>query len=413
MTYFGELRRHWRPLAAASIGCGSGLMLFSYTTTTFAPFLINAFHWSRSQFALLGLTMISTLLIMPFIGRFTDAMGVRRMALLGTLLIPPCFIAFSIMQGNFVVFLLISACVLATGSLTSPIVYTRLIAENFTISRGLALTIVTCTPALLGAIAAPLLTSINEIWGWRIGYRILAAWVVIGNIIAVLLIPSGAAGARESVEPKASPGPPTTRQTGAFRAIIFMPIFWIILAAFVFCMLPTSLHSAQMSLMLADRGLTPQKAAGLISVYAIATVVGRLACGLALDQFSTRWVAMISMVLPAIGFAMIATNPGALVPIGIAMFMVGLSQGAENDLTSFLVARYFPLRIFSTTLSLVLCGVYFAAATGSLILSFTLSRSDSFVPFLAIVSGFVLVGSLLFLLLPRSVEVRGQGPDGF
>ena len=35
MSYFGELRDNIRPLAAASIGCGSGLMLLHYVNTIF------------------------------------------------------------------------------------------------------------------------------------------------------------------------------------------------------------------------------------------------------------------------------------------------------------------------------------------------------------------------------------------
>ena len=70
--YFGELVRHWRPLLAASLGAGVSLPLFAYVNTVFAPYLLREFGWSRSDFALVGVTSLATLLVLPFIGRFTD-----------------------------------------------------------------------------------------------------------------------------------------------------------------------------------------------------------------------------------------------------------------------------------------------------------------------------------------------------
>ena len=59
MSYLGELRDNVKPLVAASLGCGTSLPLFAYTSSVFAPHLIKEFGWSRAQFALIGLTMLS------------------------------------------------------------------------------------------------------------------------------------------------------------------------------------------------------------------------------------------------------------------------------------------------------------------------------------------------------------------
>lgn len=108
-TYLGELRPNARPLAAASLGCGVGLILMSYASTIFGPYLVREFGWSRSQFALIGLAMVSTLVALPFIGRLTDRIGVRRAAIVGALGIPLCLLAYSLMNGNFFVYFLISS----------------------------------------------------------------------------------------------------------------------------------------------------------------------------------------------------------------------------------------------------------------------------------------------------------------
>jgi MFS family permease len=174
------------------------------------------------------------------------------------------------------------------------------------------------------------------------------------------------------------------------------------------CVLPTSLHAAQMMLMLTGSGLDRYAAANAISAFALGSILGRAACGLALDRFAPSRVACISMLLPALGYAIIASAHGAVPVITGAMLLVGLSYGAEGDLPSFLVARYFRLEIFSSTMSLVFCGVLFASAAGALILSAMLSRFDnSYAPFLMLVSASVLAGSLLFLALPHR-RARGS-----
>jgi hypothetical protein len=95
--------------------------------------------------------------------------------------------------------------------------------------------------------------------------------------------------------------------------------------------------------------------------------------------------------------------------IVVAMFLIGLAVGAENDILSFVVARYFKLRIYSSTLSILFFGTFLATSVGAASISLTLKLADSFAPYLYFVSGTVLVGSLMFLLLPRSRDFEKIG----
>jgi predicted MFS family arabinose efflux permease len=403
VSYLGELRQNVRPLAAAALGCGSGLMLMAYITTIFGPYLVEAFQWSRSQFALIGLSMFTTLASLPFIGRITDRYGVRAAASVGAVGVPLCLLGYSLMTGSFAVYFLISCTILAVGSFTSPIVYTRLVAADFKQARGLALTIVTIAPAIIGAIAAPLVTEINELYGWRIGYRVLAAFMLLGGVTALFLIPPHDRAARQASREAMRPA------RTDFRIILSSRTFWIIAVAMLLCLLQTPLHASQMGMMLRDNSLGAATAAAMISVYGVGTVLGRIACGLALDKFSAPVVAFVSMILPALGYALLATPIDTTLVIGFSMLLVGITVGAEGDLMSFLVARHFKLNIFSTTLSLVYFSVYLAGATGSLGISLTLKLTDSFAPYLALMAVMIFVGSFLFLLLPKDGQFEKIG----
>ena len=396
--YLGELRQNMKPLLSASLATGTSLPLFAYTNSIFAPHLIKEFGWSRAQFALIGLTMLVTLLILPFVGRFTDQLGVRRVALVGTLLMPLGFIGYSMMDGSFTMFLVIFTAVLMVGSMTGPLVFTRLIATNFERSQGLALTVVNCAPSVLALLLAPALNLCIEAIGWRASYLVLGAFVLVFGIAAILLIDKEDAATAVS---KARPyeAPQTARVD--YGVILRSKVFWVLMFAFFLCLLQTPLHSAQMNLMLLDNGLSMQTAANIVPVYAAGTIVGRILCGIALDHYSTRWVTVISMGIPAIGFLLLATDMNGLWVIALAMFIIGVSVGAESDLICFLVARYFKLRIYGTTLSLVHCTTFLSSAVGGIAISLTLSATDTFTPFLFIVAGTITLGSLLFLLLPK------------
>jgi MFS family permease len=405
VSYLGELRDNIRPLAAASLGSGTGMTLYAYATSVFAPFLVKEFGWSRAQFALIGLAMLAALLPLPFIGRFTDRFGVRRVALTGTLLLPLCFVGFALQQGNFGYFVFFSASVAVIGSTTSTLVYTRLIAGNFEKAQGLALTIVNCTPSALAVVVVPLLNWGIETFGWRLSYLALGAFIFAGGVTALLLIPPQEVRITDRAVLETAPRP--ARQE--FGIILRSAVFWIILVAIFLCLLGSPLHSSQMNLMLQENGLVPQTAANIVSVYAVATIVGRLACGLALDRYPTPYVAAASMILPALGYFLIATSLDGLPVIVSAMFLIGLTVGAENDVLSFIVARYFKLRIYSSTLSILFFGTFLATSVGAASISLTLKLADSFAPYLYFVSGTVLVGSLMFLLLPRSRDFEKIG----
>lgn len=407
MTYWGEMRHNWRPLLAASLGSGTSLPLFAYTNSAFAPHLIREFGWSRAQFALIGLTTLSTLLVLPLIGRLTDRVGVRRVALAGTVLVPLCLVAYAAQNGSFGLYATIFTVVLAIGALTSPLVYTRLIAENFERATGLALTVVNCFPAALAIVLVPFLNWWIEQFGWRSAYLVLAALTLVAGLGAIALLPRRNSQAHQAGGdiplPVVEPRPLARRDYGT---ILSNRVFWVIFVGMFLCLLQTPLHASQMNLMLVDNGISTQAAANIVPLYALGTIIGRITCGLALDRFATPPVTTLSMILPALGFALLGSDWNSLPVIGVAMFLVGLSIGAESDLISFLVARYFKLRIYATTLSLLYCVSFLASALGAVGISWTLSASGSFSPYLFFVAGTVACGSVLFLLMPW----RGDEP---
>ena len=396
--YLGELAANWRVLLAASLGMAVGIQLFSYITSIFAPFLIKQFGWSRSTFALIGFTMLVTLPTMPFAGRLADRFGARNTALAGVLLLPLVILSYSWLNGDFRYYFVCSAGVLAVGCLTSPVTYTRLVIEKFERARGLALTVVMSAPALMGIIAPPFITGYVTRNGWQAGYHLLAGFVLVAGLVAIALIPRGSGmGAPKP----ATAGAPRERH---FAEVLTARVFWVLFVAVLLSTIHTPLHGSQFVVMINEQGFDAMAAARMLQVYAGGTLIGRIACGLALDHYPARRVATLSMVLPAFGLALLALPFDSFLVVALAVFLVGVTVGAEGDLLSFLVGRYFRIEVFGTALGLCYAALYIASISGVLLLSRLLARYESFGPFLWLTAGAVLIGALLFLRLPEPQE---------
>jgi MFS family permease len=165
------------------------------------------------------------------------------------------------------------------------------------------------------------------------------------------------------------------------------------------CNLAAPLHGPQLKLMLLDNGAGAAYAATLVSMYATGVIIGRFACGIALDRLPAHRVAAVSMGLPSIGMLMIASPLDGAWMLASAVLLMGLSQGAEGDIAGYLVVRHFGVKIYSSVLGLVIASLGAATSIGAIILSQLLKPSDSYTGFLVLTAGTVLIGSLLFLLL--------------
>jgi MFS family permease len=227
MGYLTEFRANWRALAAAGIGMAAGYLLVNYISNVFTPHLIQEFGWSRADLARVGATAILGIIGQPVAGRLTDAFGVRRVALVGVITGPLIFFSLSMLSGSLThYFLLCLAQVTIVGGTTSTVVYSRLIAQNFSRARGVALAIAACATPAVAALAIPFLSAFIDAHGWRAGYQLLAACSAVGGAVALLLTPSGVKVAKPAAGLRSD-------TVARYRFILASPAFRLIFAGVV------------------------------------------------------------------------------------------------------------------------------------------------------------------------------------
>jgi MFS family permease len=392
MTYWGEMRAKWRLIAATSLGQAAGYSIVTYINNLFTPNLLREFHWSRSDFARVGTALLLGIFIQPITGRLGDAFGARRVAAVGVIGGPLVFVGLSLMNGELWQFFVLTLLhLIMTSAATGPLNYSRLIVKNLDRARGSALAIAACAPAAAAALLIPSLSRFIEARGWRAGYMAVAVGTAIGGSLALCLIPKGADS-------------PQLLQVGRQPRSRYGPVlrnraFHLLVSAVFLCMLSFTLQTTQLKVILLDRGIDSATSTWAVSLFALATIAGRLLCGTALDRFPAYAVAAVFLGLPGVGLSLLAGGVTQPTAVALAVSLLGASLGAEGDVWAYLARRYFRPELYGTVLGLVFSAMALSTGLGALLLSQTLKQSGGFTPFLVASAASVFMGSGLLLFL--------------
>ena len=395
MRYLSEILAAWRPLAAATLGMGTGMSIAGTITSAIGPTLVADAGWTKSQFAMIGMLGLLTALSMPFVGRLADVLGVKLTATIGLITMPLALLGYSLTGGSYAVYLAVFVVQSIVCVTTTATVYTRLVIQHVEHARGLARAIVACGPAVFSAVGGPVVNDYVETHGWVAAYQALALFVAATGVITFLLIPSGRTHALAAVQPK-------RRARDDYPEIFGTRAFWILLASMYLCNLPLTLILVQLKMLVLDNGISGEGASIMFTALAMGMLLGRFGAGLALDRFAPHVVSFVTLGLPALGLFVLASDYDAAPVVTAAIFFLGFAVGAEGDILSFLVARHFRTAIYSSVLGLLIAVSSVAAASGAMFLSWSLARSGSFNPFLILTGSAVILGALLLLLLGRS-----------
>jgi MFS family permease len=394
MSYIGELLSNAHRLLGCCIALGTGAAISFFTVALFGPALIVDLGWSKSGFALIGSVPMFSVFTLPFVGRFADRAGPRKAGAFGFTILVCCFIALANMRGNLWEFLAINGVLGVFGVMTSSLVFARVIIDRFDKARGLALSIMMSASPIAGAVVTPLIGSIIAESGWRTAYYALAAISAIGGAVALTLIGragNGMAGGR----------PPLRMSKAEFLSIARVPAFPKLMLGMLLVNLPQTFASAQLKLVALEKGVGDTSATWLVSLYPLGSIAGRFLCGLALDRVSANLVALVTLGIPALAFAMFAMSDPALPLLIAAVLIIGLAQGAEGDVGAFIISRRFDTQNFSLLYAFMNMMVAAGTAIGALILSATLYRGFDYQPYIIICAIASLSGALLFGMTGR------------
>ncbi|MEX2694725.1 MFS transporter [Rhizobium mongolense] len=286
-----------------------------------------------------------------------------------------------------------------------PVSYLRVVSTWFDRRLGLAIGIANGGIGLGAAILPPIITYVitNGSLQW--------AYVSLAVIVTVIVLPLNALFLHDAPTANAvRPAHDRAAASADFRRFVTTRSFVILATSFFLLgFVNTGLVTNQISLLI-DGGATPQHAAVVQSVFGIAVLLGRFLTGVLLDYVSAKRLMSLVCLGGAVACVLYALGPKGYVAFGCAI-LIGMVNGAEFDVLSYLIKRYFGLPTFARLYGSIFAIFQFGAALGATLLPLSRAQFQSYGPGLMLYAAALAIGSILFLCLTGARAARGSGEE--
>jgi MFS family permease len=339
----GEFARGWKALVASAMGIGLGMSpLPVFTAGIFSVALQHQFGWSRGAImAAVFLQTISLFVIGPPLGRLTDRIGARPVAIGSTIGLGLSTAAFALTSSSIWSFYAIYAVMSVVSVGTMPTTFAKVVSQWFDHRRGMALGLALCTTGIAGILLPLYVQSLIDAIGWRgayIGLGLLPLVITLPCLLAFL--PKGG--------PVVPAGVPLAAKGMSVSEAMRQPRYWLLASLGLAAGIALSGIVNSLVPLLVDRGFTPGHAARLFSAYGLFLILGRITSGWLLDRFWAPAIGAIFLVAACFGTVLLqhgGQDIGVLLP---GVMLIALSSGAEFDLCAYLTGRYFGPRNFAS-----------------------------------------------------------------
>lgn len=387
-----EWQAGWSHVAAAMVGMGVGAGLFQYVSSLFIMPLEKAFDWSRGDISAASAIGLLGALSAPVIGRMADRWGARVVAVTALAGLAATFAMMAFMM-NYTTLLLCSALIGMVAPGCTALTFSRFVNARFDRSLGLALGMMMAGLSLSAFMVTLALEGVLEAHGYKGGYLFLAA-LALG-----LGVPAALFGTRGDRALRVAAGCAVTASAAPLADLMANRVFMLLAGAMFAANLPASGLISQL------RPLIGEKVTGnpgfYVAVYALSVLVGRIVVGAALDRFDSRLVAASSTVFGAIGcLLLLQAVPGSAAPM--ALLMIGLLQGAEADVLSYLVTRHFPQSAYGTVYGLLVTVSLLGTAAGIYLFGALYDSTQSYDTALWVAVGVLAGATLIYWRMPRT-----------
>ena len=330
-------------IVVTCVGVGAMLAL-----SVFLRPISEAMGWSRTGISTVALVNWLSMGVSAFVwGVLSDRFGTRVVVLSGGVLLGLGLVtasrATTLGQFQILFGVLVGA---AAGSFYAPLIATT--TRWFTRNRSLAVALVSAGLSLGSTTMGPLARWLITSYDWR------TAMLVIGDLAWLLIIPA-ALLVREPTPSGESPARTAGVAEGSEFTVaqaLTSPQFAAIALAFLAC---CAAHSGPIFHMIThaiDRGVSAMAATTVLSVAGLASLSGRIVCGLVADRIGAKQMLLIGLTIQAVAVSLyVFTNSlGSFYALAV---LFGFSYGGVMPLYAILIREYFGARIMGTTFGAV------------------------------------------------------------
>lgn len=369
------------------LACGPSVLLVMSFGVFITP-LDRAFGWGIPAIALgASILSITTMILSPVQGWLVDRFGGRRVILVSSPFFGLSLMAMYLLPDSLPVFYLAWVLIPLCGLGLWPASYLRLTAGWFERRLGLALGIANSGIGV-GTVIVPIITAVLiGSFGWRVAYLGLGVIALIAFPVALLLL--------SEPSPRRA-GVPAGGDT--LRVAATQRVFWLVLAAFFLLGVVGSTIVVHQVRILLEAGIPPGVANLVPVALGLALIVARLATGWLLDRVAVSRVMSLYLVGGIVAVLLLATGPDIARAL-LAAALGGLLIGAEFDVLSYLIPRYFGRLAFGKIYGITFAAFQLASAITAYAVGVSRVSFGSYTPALLTMAGLCVICGGLFLVL--------------
>ena len=388
----------WSTVGASAFGLSVGPSCM--TILAFGAFIApleREFHWGIPAIATgASIIAIMMMILCPIQGLLVDRFGGRRLVLWSIPFFALSLCAMYLLPNDILVFylawIIIPICAIGVW----PISYLRTTAGWFDKNLGLALG---CANAGVGVgtMLVPLISAYLIGWyGWREAYLGLGAIAFAAWPVAYLFLkdPSSTIGGI------AFDGE-TLSEAARLRS------FWVILGAFFFLGLFTTALIVHQVKILIDAGISPSVATSIPAAFGASLIAARLGTGWLLDRFPASRIMFVLLFGCAVAALLLARGPDVPVAV-LSAVLIGAVTGAEFDVLSYIIPRYYGRRSFGKIYGVVFAIFQLSSAIGVIVVGTSRARFGSYAPAMVGVTLICLIAAVLFMVVGPYRYRQGQ-----
>ncbi|SDZ47682.1 MFS transporter [Herbiconiux ginsengi] len=284
-------------------------------------------------------------------------------------------------------------CILlgAVAGASTPVAHVTVVTAWFSDRRGVALGLLAVGSALGTILMPPIATAIEAGYGWRgvyIAVGVLCVIIPPAVYAFVTRLPAGTTMQQSAGTDAAA--------SSSIRLVARRRQFWLLLGGIL--LVSTALFGllSQVFPISASHGYAPETAALLLSSLAVSSLVVHGIVGFLLDRLYAPGIAVVLFVLGGVGTVLLFTS--TTLPMSfLGAILVGVAFGAEGDVASYIVGRFFPLGAYARVVGLVFFMLTIGGAIGIFLIGQLYVATGGYtVPMVVLVS-LVGAGILCFL----------------
>jgi len=325
---------------------GFGAML---SLSIFLQPMAEAMGWSRTGISTAATINWLCMGVGTFVwGALSDRIGTRAVVLCGGVLLGLGMVTASqaTTLGQFQILFGVLVGV-ATGSLYVPMTATT--TRWFTAHRSLAVALVSAGLSLGSSVMGPIARWMISAYDWR------TAMLVLGEVALVVIIPAGLLVREPPALPAGAGGGATAGGDGREFTIgqaLRTPQFAAIALAYFACCAAHSGPIFHMVTYAIDHGVPVMAAATVLSVAGLASLSGKIICGLVADRVGAKRTLLVGLAIQAVSVSLYVFTR-ELVSFYAVALMFGFAYGGVMPLYAILVREYFGARIMGTAFGAV------------------------------------------------------------